>query len=655
MAERKEIPKPQLIAEAKARKDIEGLVAFLGEGETLPVRRLAADALLSIGNADALNALGEMLAAPSAGLSESILDRLALLPGLNACRLIARGFGASDPIWRNRVIDALRKRIEPEVFGLLLPACRDRSGAIRQLALRLVLKMLTAKPACAKGVSADRMEPIFAAMDIKEVIEFLRKGPPTVKCAAIARLGGIATPLAYLTLAEAFASEGGEVGEAALSALEQAREAPAEYFRPLVRHPDESVRLRALDALVERAGEDACGDLEPMLQDASASVRAAALRHLVNLQGVGAMGQVAGALVDTEADVRRTAVDLLVQWPGAETTEMLKLVTGDPDADVRWRAFLALARHNVTDPALGPSYIQILTEIAGRENLTSEDVDGLCAIASSLSGMGGELATQALDSLEAAAKSASLRLRRVAVEGILRYPVKQRVDALAGMVDTYDKSILKIAAKALGEAKDKRGIVPLIRVVDECGGKPADEARELLAPYKELKELDFLVALLKNRWISVRRYAAEHLGHLGDKRSIDPLLEALGDEDVELQFASILGLKRFAAEERVSERLIETIEYGDLSVRQMAAEALGEQKVTAAVPMLIRALSNPFVRPYAERALREIGDRKGYLAVRRRQIREKYFNKKLKPAELARKAEAEKKAKMMGRSKLSVE
>ncbi len=655
MAAPESVDKPARIADCRAQKDVEGLLPFLAEGEPLPVRRLAAEAMLSIGNGDALNVLGGLLAAPSAGLSEMVLDRLALQTGVNACRLIARGLGASDPIWRNRVVDALRKRIEPEVFGLLLPACRDGSGAIRQYALRLVRGMINERPDFAAGIAPERLEPLFTPMDIKDVLLFLRKGPSSVKCAAIRRLGAIANPLAFLTLAEAFAAESGEVGEAALSELEAAQAAPVEYFRPLLRHPEESVRLRALGALVGRAGEAAQGDLEQALQDEAPGIRAEALRRLATLTGVSALGHAAAALVDADAGVRRTAVDLLAQWPGDETTAMLKLVTGDPDEDVRWRAFLALAKHNVQDPELAPSYIRIMTTIAGREQLTSEDVDGLCAIAASLSGIGGQVATDALASLVAAAKSASLRLRRVAVEGILRYPVRARVNALAGLTDTFDKSILKTCAMALGAAKDRRAIVPLIRVVDECGGRPADQARELLAQFPQLKELDFLVGSLKNRWISVRRFAAENLGHLGDPRSIDPLLEALRDEDVELQFASILGLKRFAAEPRVAERLIESIEFGDLSVRQMAAEALGEQKVLAAVPMLIRALANPFIRPYAERALRDIGDRKGYLAVRRRQIRAKYFTKKLKPAELARKAEAEKKAKMMGRSRLNVE
>jgi HEAT repeat protein len=655
MADEKPVDKTVRIAECREKRDVEGLLPYLAEGETMPVRRLAADALIAIGDGAALSALGTLVACPETGLSEAVLDHLASLRGANAARLIARGLGASDPIWRNRVVDTLQKRRDPEVFGLLLPACRDASGAVRQYVLRLVRQRLVEKPEQAAGLSPDRLEPILSVSDLKEAMGYLRKGPPSVRCAAAARVGALGTPLGYLALAEAFASEQGEVAEAALSALEEAQASPAAFFRPLLGHPEPNVRRRALEALVRREGAAARDALENALGDAEAGIRGLALRSLVSHVGLEAMGHVAGFLVDPDPSVRAIAVDLLVPWPGPETEAMLKLVTGDPDEAVRWRAFLALAKHGVSDPKLAPAYEKILVTIAARESLTSEDVDGLCTIAAGLAKLGGAEAKKALKSLVAAAKSSSLRLRRVAVEGILRYPPAQRAGALAELADTFDKSILKTMAIELGQLKDKRGIVPLIRVVDECGGRVGDQARGLLSEFTQTKELDFLIVSLKNRWASVRRYSAERLREQNDPRAIAPLLEALKDEDVELQFAAILALKKYAAEPRVTERLIDAIDFGDLSVRQTAAETLGEQKVTAAIPTLIRALSNPFIRPYAERALRDIGDRKGYLAVRRRQIREKYFVKKLKPAEIARKAEREKKSKIAGRIGLSVE
>jgi hypothetical protein len=63
-------------------------------------------------------------------------------------------------------------------------------------------------------------------------------------------------------------------------------------------------------------------------------------------------------------------------------------------------------------------------------------------------------------------------------------------------------------------------------------------------------------------------------------------------------------------------------------VREKAIETLGENQVKAAVEPLIRLLGNPFLRFRAEEALMRIGDRRGYLAIKRRKIREKMFGKK---------------------------
>src|SRR5208283_2690653 len=78
----------------------------------------------------------------------------------------------------------------------------------------------------------------------------------------------------------------------------------------------------------------------------------------------------------------------------------------------------------------------------------------------------------------------------------------------------------------------------------------------------------------------------------------------------------------------VYNRLIEILDYGDISVREMAVITLGDHQVKEAVPALIRFLGNPFLKYRVKDALRHIGDRKGYLAIKRFEIREKYFGKK---------------------------
>jgi HEAT repeat protein len=617
--------KMALIAEFQAKREPAGILPFLEERENLPIRLLAARALAAIGDSAALEALGNLIAVPVTGLSEDVLGHFSKQAGANAARVIARGLAAENPIWRSQILETLAKRAESVIFNLLLPACRDKSKAIRQQALRLLHRLLTEAPERATGLTPERLDPVFDELEITETMGMLREGPISLRKAAIRRLGKVGTPLAFLALAETFAEETGELAEAALQTIEQAKHSPPDFFQALTGHPEAGVRRRSLAALIHRLGPGARETLESALDDADAEVREFALRQFGALFGDEVLSHAAAFASDPSPAVRAAALEAITRWPAPETTEILRECFHDEDDKVRWRALLALAQRGVMDAELEHAYTKVLKDLACREDLNSEEIEGLCAVADCVAQHGGGKAKDVMESFIAAAKSGSLRLRRVAVEAIQRFPPGPRLAAYAQLTDTLDKSILKIVGASLGEAGDRRGIVPLIRIVDECGGRPGDQARLMLDKYPQLKDVDFLIKNLKNRWMAVRRFSADHLRDVKDPRVIPPLLEAFADSDVELQFAAILALQKHATEPRVLEKLIAAVEYGDLTVRQMAAETLGAQKVTAAVPVLIAALSNPFLKRIAEKALLDIGDRKAWLAVHRRRIRDMYF------------------------------
>jgi HEAT repeat protein len=127
---------------------------------------------------------------------------------------------------------------------------------------------------------------------------------------------------------------------------------------------------------------------------------------------------------------------------------------------------------------------------------------------------------------------------------------------------------------------------------------------------------------------STRQYAVATLLGMGEANVIGPLLQATRDDDLEVQFAAVQALGKFAARPEVYTRLIEMLDYGDMSVREKCIETLGEYQVKAGVEPLIRLLGNPFLKFRAQEALVRLGDRKGLLAIKRHKIREKYFGKK---------------------------
>jgi HEAT repeat protein len=276
-------------------------------------------------------------------------------------------------------------------------------------------------------------------------------------------------------------------------------------------------------------------------------------------------------------------------------------------------------------------YVEFLLKGANVTDLTQRDyLDGLSAAAKAL---GQSQLPEALLALTALARSVIKRLRRIAIEAVMLFDPQDRAEALYSLIDTYDPDVLKNVALGLNEAGDPRAALALIRAANECKGRASVKARAALVRRPEIRDLDFLVKCLSERWATVRRYAAERLKMLKDRRAVPALLKASRDDDVEVQLAVFEALSPFAAEdEAVTQRMLEAIGYGDISVRQAACESLGEARCRAAVPDLIRAIHNFFLRPRATEALRRIGDRKGYLALKRLERREKLFRKK--PVEL---------------------
>ncbi len=92
---------------------------------------------------------------------------------------------------------------------------------------------------------------------------------------------------------------------------------------------------------------------------------------------------------------------------------------------------------------------------------------------------------------------------------------------------------------------------------------------------EDLKELDFKLRLefLKSEEEALRENAAVELGHWGDLRAVEPLIEALRDKECAVRFAAAESLGRLA-DARAVGMLVECIADRDGGVRDKAMEAL---------------------------------------------------------------------------------
>jgi HEAT repeat protein len=158
--------------------------------------------------------------------------------------------------------------------------------------------------------------------------------------------------------------------------------------------------------------------------------------------------------------------------------------------------------------------------------------------------------------------------------------------ALPGLLQIFSSdcplSIRILAAINLGAIGDKRAVEPLIQA-------------------------------LKDKDIGIRGYAAAALGKIGDKRAVEPLIQALQDEKIDFRKTAAEALGKIG-DVRAVEPLIQALKDKDINIRGYAAAALGEIEDERATEPLMQALQDKTVgtgrAAEAAEALGKIGDRK---------------------------------------------
>ncbi|MBE7462240.1 MAG: HEAT repeat domain-containing protein [Planctomycetes bacterium] len=495
----------------------------------------------------------------------------------------------------------------------------------------------------------------------------------------------------------------------AVAALERHDAAdPGAVLATLLNHSQADVRRQALEAL-GRAGTRALRWVRRFLDDADPDLRRAACAALAELLPEDAARLWSRATADADPALRALAAARLVELPESlDAGRALVRAARHEDPAVRIAALRALLAREIVLPGLAAAYKRTLEDLlvagfqpGGRQAARSRAL--LDWEAAELAALVEALAASAppgyIECLVAAARHPSAVVRRAAAEA-LRCASAQSPRArqgLAMLAGTDDPDVLRRVVEVLAEAKDPRGLVPLVRALDECGGQ-REKLEPFLKRYPEHKSLRFLLGALRQPFASVKRFALRGLKELdspemieplllasrdpdpdvqrgalqalakfakhpavyerllqlrdagGDEHLrqeavatllgmdspavVEPLLEATRDKDYEVQCGAVVALGKFAARPEVLERLLEMIEYGDVSVRETVVRTLGEHKIREAVPALVRLVANPFLCHRVGEALLNIGDRQGLLALKRYKIRQRVYGKKGKKGPL---------------------
>lgn len=627
MARQAKDPGRELVLFMLRSNDLDGLHRLLLDPQTRGMQAaLAIDGLLGMDSSESWDALGDALMHCSGTVLEQAITQLGERGGRDAIRALGECLSNTDVFVRSQAVQALSRQHEGTTMPHLLRASRDPAPSIARLASRVVLRRVERNSTVLAEVSEATVEGILDLMDDRWAMELLSPSfPENIRMLAARRLGAIGGDEATQALVSVASHANGELAETCWRALESCSMVSEFILLPLLVANVPEVKARAIELYARYSSADAADLFVGMTRDAAPKVRLAAARALARVALEGAIPTLEALLDDIEEEVRCQAIDLLCSIEDS-SPELLTAVHTQ-DGEVRRRALVALANRGIHHDSLIQPYIEFLYKGAACTDLSQRDyLDSLAVVAKAL---GMACNPDAMLALTALARSVIRRMRRAAIEGLMAYPPEERTDALFSLLDTYDPDVVKTIAFGLDEAGDPRAVMPLIRAALECRGKPMVRAKERLDSYPQINDVDFLIENLAARWPSLRRFAAERLKLVRDPRSIPALLTASRDENVEVQLAVFEAMGPFASEnDEVRTRMLEAIGYGDISVRQSVCEALGEARVQEAVPDLIRALHNFFLRPRATQALRQIGDRKGFLALKRIEIRERLFKKK---------------------------
>ncbi len=535
--------------------------------------------------------------------------------GETRSRVLAALLAHREAVVRSAVVRAITSSHQGRTLPLLLRASRDPIPAIARRGKTALLQLVTADATLLVQLPRATALGVLSCMEPAALLPLLApRGGEVLRELAATALGAHAQAQVRAELLAAGIAGGEGVARAALQSLRAHGGTDEAPFVQLWDMGPRGIRTECLEALGMTCGERGTAVLLDACVAAIPEQRIAALAALSKRGCVEAIARLEEALRDEESTVRDHALEALLLHSGSDAI-LLRLALEGPETQ-RLPALTEAARRGLGSTLLEGAASDLLRFGATLTDVTrTRELDGVVAVARHLARLQHP---EALAGLRALGTSVIRRLRREAGDGLMQYSIAARRDSLAALVGTHDRDLLQVVARGLVEAKDSAALVPLLRLTLECRGRVVVWAHEALQSDPRHNELDALLGALHSEFAAAKRAAAHRLAALGDEGAVAGLLAVSNETEVEVQLAALEALTAFTpTHDEVRARMLDALSFGDLSVRQTACEALGLARCVEAVPALIVVLGSNFLRPRAVEALRRIGDRRGFIAMRR--------------------------------------
>lgn len=405
------------------------------------------------------------------------------------------------------------------------------------------------------------------------------------------------------------------------------------HLRSLLKDSYGPVRMAVLEAFGESRDPAAIEVARGVLaSDSSSAARSQAVRLLGRAGREERRAALELALIDPHPDVRLAALEVLLDGLGAEAARPLLKAVNDPDERVSHAALLHVA--DLPEGALDdvwnallhchPPQRERLAEMLERTNphrLFRLWVEHLHSAHHNERVLAIELSARAgtQDSIQAAIQAAiralqdpAASVRRAAAAALSFQRNPAAADALGKALHDPDPKVRLEAVRALGLMDDEVVLDFLVPALGDPDGRVRTAAATVLTTWSSPAVARRLTAALSDSHL--RQAAADLLSKMGPS-AVEPLIDALPQEDPQIVSVAGEALRRIAGLEHFVERL------GSMQPEQRlrAEEAVGAIGGHAAVEALVRMLADPDppVRIRALRLLARLGDPWALEAVRR--------------------------------------
>lgn len=322
------------------------------------------------------------------------------------------------------------------------------------------------------------------------------------------------------------------------------------------------------------------------LSDPKHIVRLHALTTLASLQpNQAAVYQQTRALADlgdADESIRRTGAQALGEVGGEQVIDPLIQGINDQSALVRGNVAVALGKlasridGNTVQPAIDALVIALRDADASVRSRASR----------ALAQVGASAVQPLIAALPMSDGSAN-----PAVVNALRWIGVPAIEALTAALDTGDASTRAVAAAVLGQIQPDSAaayqITRSIRALRDSNPSIRAQAASRLGALGHMSDVAPLIAALGDQESHVRQHAAMALGKIGEP-AIDALTPALRDGNPSMAWYAMMALGLIASKLEADARLqpaidplLDALEDEDISIRLMAAETLKKIGISA--------------------------------------------------------------------------